>query len=156
MHPVRRTVADTTRRLVTRFYDQFWNGRHYEVADRLVAAHGVFRGTFGPVEHGPEGMVSYARRVRNAFPDLQMHVNELIVERDRAAARVSLTGTHEGEMFGCSGTGRHVRYDCMVLFRVARGRISEVQVHGDRGALQEQLHDADAPRSNPDTHSGAH
>lgn len=146
MHPVRRTVADTTRRLVKRFYDQFWNGGHYEVADRLVAAQGVFRGSFGPAERGPEGMISYARRLRSAFPDLQMHLDELIVERDRAAARVSLTGTHEGEVFGCSGTGRRVRYDCMVLFRVARGRISEVQVHGDRGALQEQLHNAEVPR----------
>ncbi|MDZ7750056.1 MAG: ester cyclase [Halofilum sp. (in: g-proteobacteria)] len=140
MHPVRRTVADTTRRLIHRFYHHFWNGRHYEAADRLMAPRGVLRGTLSTSqEQGPEGLVRYARRLTRAFPDVEMQVHELIVERDRAAARVTCTGTHRGEVFGHAGTGRRVRYDCFVLFRVARGRITEVRVHSDRGELEDQL-----------------
>ena len=139
MHPVRRTVADTTRRLIHRFYDQFWNARNYEVAERLMAPRGVMHGTLGSSEHGPTGLVDYARRMIDVFPDFQLRMDELIVERDRAAARVSWTGTHSGELFGCPATGRRVRHDCVVLFRVARGRITEVDVHGDRAELWQQV-----------------
>lgn len=140
MHPVRRTVADTTRRLVHRFYEQFWNARQYDVAERLMATRGVLEGTLsGSRELGPEGLVRYARRFTRAFPDIEMHVDELIVERDRAAARVSCNATHRGEVFGCPATGRRIHYDCVVLFRIARGRITRVQVHTDRSELRHQL-----------------
>jgi len=139
MHAVRRTVADTTRRLVSRFYNQFWNGRNYDVAERLMAPRGVLRGTLGATSQGPEGLVTYARRLLDAFPDVEMHVGDLIVERDRAAAHIWWTGTHRGEALGCAATGRRVRYDCVALFRVAHGRIAEVEVHGDRSSLQDQL-----------------
>lgn len=143
MHPVRRTVADTTRRLIHRFYEQFWNARQYDLADRLMARDSTFHGTLGSSRGGPEGMVEYAQRMTRAFPDLQIRIDDLIVERDRAAAHISCTGTHEGELFGCSGTGRRVRYDCVVLFRVAHGRISDVQVYMDRGELRRQLSSVD-------------
>lgn len=147
MHPVRRTVADTTRRLVHRYYDQFWNARQYELADRLMARDSTFQGTTGQAHAGPQGMVDYARRLTRAFPDLQIRIDELIVERDRAAAHVSCTGTHEGELFGCSGTGRRVHYECVVLFRVAHGRISDARVHVDRGDLRRQLSSLTTRRS---------
>ena len=139
MHPVRRTVADTTRRLIYRFYEQFWNARQYDLAERLMARDSTFHGTIGASRGGPQGMIEYAHRLTRAFPDLQVHIDELIVERDRAAAHISCTGTHEGELFGCAGTGRHVRYECVVLFRVAHGRISDVRVHLDHGDLRRQL-----------------
>ena len=140
MHPVRRTVADTTRRLVRRFYDQFWNGHDDEVATRLMAPRSVLHGTLSSSgERGPDGLVRYAQRLRRVFPDVEMEAHELIVERDRAAARVTCKGTHRGEAFGCPATGRQVHYECVVLFRIARGRITEVRVHADRGDLRDQL-----------------
>lgn len=146
MHPVRRTVADTTRRLVHRFYDQFWNGRDYDVAERLMAPSGVMHGTLGSSRRGPDGLVDYAQRMMDAFPDFQSRIDELIVERDRAAARVSWSGTHRGEVFGCPATGRRVRYECVVLFHVARGRITEVDVYGDRTQLWHQVTTDDSER----------
>lgn len=146
MHPVRRTVADTTRRLVHRFYEQFWNARNYDMAERLIAPRAVMHGTLGSSQRGPGGLVDYAHQLTDAFPDIQLRMDELIVERDRAAARVTWTGTHRGELFGCPGTGRRVRHDCVVLFRIARGRITEVDVYGDRAELRRQVAAADGER----------
>lgn len=139
MYPGRKTAADTTRKLVRRFYDQFWNAGHEDAAPRIVAPDAVIRGTLGAAAPGPQGLVDYAHRMSDAFGDLRMEVQEVIVDRDRAAARITLTGTHRAEALGCPASGHRVRHECVALFRTAHGRIVEVTVHGDLSALREQL-----------------
>lgn len=139
MHPGRRTVSDTTRKLVKRFYEQFWNSRHYDAAERIVGPDAVIRGSLGTVVRGPRGLERYAEQLTSAFGNLRMEVHEVIVDRDRAAARIAWTGTHRGHALGCPASGREVRHECVALFRTARGRIVEVTVHGDLCALREQL-----------------
>lgn len=58
--------------------------------DRLVAPHGLLRGTLGATVQGPQGLVDYARELVAAFPNIRLQIDELIVDRDRAAAQVSL------------------------------------------------------------------
>lgn len=139
MYPGRRTAADTTRKLVRRFYDQFWNSRNYGAAERIVGPRAVIRGTLGTTSDGPRGLERYAEMFTGAFRDLRMEIHEVIVDRDRAAARIAWTGTHVGEVLGCPPSGRQVRHECVALFRTAHGRIVEVTVHGDLCALREQL-----------------
>lgn len=146
MYPGRKTAADTTRKLVRRFYEQFWNGRHYDAAERIVGPNAVIRGTLGTADPGPGGLETYAQQFARAFGDLRMEVQEVIVDRDRAAARIRVTGVHQGEVLGCPPSGRHVEHDCVALFRTAHGRIVEITVHGDRDALRQQLAAADTSR----------
>ncbi len=134
MYPGRKTAADTTRKLVRRFYDQFWNSRNYGAAERIVGPHAIIRGTLDF-----RGLERYAEQFTGAFRDLRMEIQEVIVDRDRAAARIAWTGTHVGEALGCPASGREVRHECVALFRTAHGRIVEVTVHGDLCALREQL-----------------
>lgn len=139
MYPGRKTAADTTRKLVRRFYDQFWNGRDYRAADRIVGPHAIIRGTLGTTADGPRGLERYAEQFTAAFRDLRMEIEEVIVDRDRAAARIVWTGTHVGEVMGFPPSGHRVHHECVALFRTAHGRIVEVTVHGDIGTLREQL-----------------
>jgi predicted ester cyclase len=139
MYPGRKTAADTTRKLVHRFYDQFWNARRYDPAARLLGPNAVFRGTLGTAEPGPHGLEAYAYAFSEAFGDLHMEMREVIVDRDRAAAHIRLTGTHRGHIFDCPPSGRAVQHDCVTLFRTAHGRIVEIDVHGDRQALTQQM-----------------
>lgn len=139
MYPGRKTAADTTRKLVRRFYDQFWNSRNYSAAERIVSPNAIIRGTLGTSVDGPRGLERYAEQFTGAFGDLHMEVHEVIVDRDRAAARIAWTGRHVGEALGCPPTGHRVRHECVALFRTAHGRIVEVSVHGDLCSLREQL-----------------
>lgn len=145
MYPGRKTAADTTRKLVRRFYDQFWNSRNYGAAERIVGPHAIIRGTLGTTADGPRGLERYAEQFTGAFRDLRMEIQEVIVDRDRAAARIAWTGTHVGEVLGCPPSGHQVRHECVALFRTAHGRIVEVTVHGDLFALRQQLATIDEP-----------
>lgn len=146
MYPGRKTAADTTRRLVRRFYDQFWNSRNFGAAERIMGPHAVIRGTLGTTAEGPRGLERYAEQFIDAFEDLRMEIQEVIVDRDRAAARIAWTGRHVGEALGCPASGHTVRHECVAWFRTAHGRIVEVTVHGDLSALRRQLATIEAPR----------
>ena len=56
-------------------------------------------------------------------------------------ARVTYTGTHQGELFGIGTTGRRVSYEGVALFRIAEGRVAEGWVLGDVHELVRQLGD---------------
>lgn len=82
-----------------------------------------------------------------AFPDLSVDVQETIVAGETVVARIRLTGTHTGRAFNVDGrldrtvepAGATVDVVSAGIFRVADGRITEVQWFSDKLALLDQL-----------------
>jgi predicted ester cyclase len=64
--------------------------------------------------------------LHDAFPDLQITVQDTIAEGDKVVGRNSLTGTHRGDYMGLSPTGNRVVYSEIFIFRFAAGRIAEI------------------------------
>jgi steroid delta-isomerase-like uncharacterized protein len=59
---------------------------------------------------GAEGLKPIFRMLISAFPDLSVEVTEILAEAGRAAARVIVTGTHRGDLFGVPPSGKFVRF----------------------------------------------
>jgi len=59
---------------------------------------------------GPEGIKPIFRMLISAFPDLSTEISEVLAEAGRAAARVIVTGTHRGDLFGVPASGKFVRF----------------------------------------------
>ncbi len=55
-----------------------------------------------------DGMLTYFRSLLVSFPDLRMQVDDLIGDDDKTVARVTVTGTHQGEFMGAPPTGNRV------------------------------------------------
>jgi steroid delta-isomerase-like uncharacterized protein len=125
--------------LVRRYYEEMWNRWDFALAEQLIAEEIVFRGSLGAHVQGREGFKRYMRAVRQAFPDFHNQVEELIAEGDRVVARLTYTGTHQGELLGIGATGRRGCYAGVALFRVAGERIVEGWVLGDVHGLLQQL-----------------
>jgi steroid delta-isomerase-like uncharacterized protein len=129
----------SSRDLVRRYYEALWNRWDFALADELIAESVVFRGSLGISVQGREGFKEYMRAVHRAFPDFHNRIEELIAENERVAARLTYTGTHQGEVLGIAPTGRQVSYAGMALFRVVDNRIAEGWVLGDVHELVRQL-----------------
>jgi steroid delta-isomerase-like uncharacterized protein len=69
-----------------------------------------------------KGFLSLMRR---AFPDFCFEVEDLIAEGDKVAARVSVSGTHLGEMMGLAPTGKRVSTSGIEVFRFEQGKMAE-------------------------------
>ena len=76
---------------------------------------------------------------REAFPDFQMHVDEIITEGDVTAVRMRYEGTHEGVWFGNEPTGKRVLVDEMMFFRFEDGLLVEAWEVDDQLTMRQQL-----------------
>ena len=86
------------------------------------------------------GVVQYFRLLLAAFPDLQMHVDDVIASGDKAVARLQVTGTHQGEFMGIPATGNSVAMKLIDITRFGDdGLAREHWGVADQLALMQQL-----------------
>jgi predicted ester cyclase len=79
-----------------------------------------------------DGLAAYIEGVKavcTAFRDYHWELQLLVVEEDTIAARLLGQGTHTGPFSGIAPTGRRIRTQELVIYRIADGRI--VQCWGD-------------------------
>jgi predicted ester cyclase len=77
---------------VRKFVEEVWNGRNYQAAADLYGEDYV-----NPFGTGPSARVEPIRRYHQAFPDLHLDVEELIVAGDTVVLRLAFRGpTPEG------------------------------------------------------------
>jgi predicted ester cyclase len=114
----------TIRRLVDAFNsgdEELINRRVDEVFDPDVKQHNPFEAT--GVQTMKEMVIT---RLRRAFPDIRITLEELIEEGDLVVERDTVTGTHLGDFDGLPPTGRSVSYQEIFIMRFANGRIAEI------------------------------
>ena len=78
-----------------------------------------------PDSPGPEGFKASARWLRSAFPDYHAELHELVVEGNLVAARLVVSGTHQGEFMGMAPTGRSFSVQHMHMYRIQDGKVAE-------------------------------
>ena len=77
--------------------------------------------------------------MHTAFPDIQMNVEDMIAEADKVVARVSVSGTHQGEFMGIDPTGNRVAITGIDILRIADGKIVEHWGNFDDLGMMQQL-----------------
>lgn len=125
--------------LIRRYYSELWNAWSTPALEELISLDIVFRGSIGTAVNGIEEFKQYVSKIRAAFPDFHNDLDELIGEGDKVVARLTYSGTHQGELFGFFGTGRKVTYQGIAIFRFREGKIVSGYVLGDTESLKRQL-----------------
>ncbi|WP_329247567.1 ester cyclase [Actinoallomurus sp. NBC_01490] len=125
--------------LVHRFYLDAWNRWDDSVVEEILAPDFVFRGSLGDEVRGPDGWRSYRDKIRSGVPDFTNEIVDLVIDGDRAAARLFYTGHHHGTLLGVAGAGGPIAYSGAAFFTAAAGRLSEAWVLGDLDSLRRQL-----------------
>jgi predicted ester cyclase len=99
---------------------------------------------------GRAGLKELFTRLRSAFPDLHVSIQQLIAEGDHVVAVTTMRGTQEGNLPGIKPTGRSVDVSSIDLYRIAGSRIVEHFGRFDELGMLEQLgvaHDLEWPGS---------
>ncbi len=73
---------------------------------------------------GSKGMKPLMQMFFTAFPDLQIIVDEVIAQPDRAGVRARMVATHQGEIFGLQPTGKSVSIALHEFHHFDRDRIT--------------------------------
>jgi steroid delta-isomerase-like uncharacterized protein len=93
-----------------------------------------------PVEAtGAEALKQLWAMLLAAFPDLQVHVEDVVEEGDKLAVRNTVTATHQGPYLGLPPTGKAVSYGEMFVLRFVDGRVAETCGVVDVASQMKQL-----------------
>lgn len=109
-----------------------------ETLSQLVAED--VRDTSGPSPSiGRETFRARAAGVGAAFGNMEVHVDDLVVEGDRAAWRWTLSGIHVGSFAGVAATRRRVSFRGTNFQRFAEDKVVEHWTMVDAAGLLKQL-----------------
>lgn len=110
----------------------------------------------GQPDQDLEGFLGFGAQFRAALPDAAFQFTHVIAKGDLVALRYIGTGTHVGELFGVPATNAALRWEGMVVRRMAAGLVVEEWNEPDNAGLFAQL-TGGAPAPSPDAvdHQGA-
>ena len=109
--------------LVRRYYSELWNAWSPAALEELISTDIVFRGSIGTAVSGIAEFQQYVSKIRAAFPDFHNHIEELIAEDEKVAARLTYSRTHRGELLGFPATGNKIAYSGIAIFEFAGSKI---------------------------------
>jgi steroid delta-isomerase-like uncharacterized protein len=124
--------------VITRLVD-FINTGNLAIVDEVVAPDYVEHDPFPGQQPGREGLKAVILMTRDAFPDLEWVMDEMVAEGDTVSSRFTWRGTHRGAFLGVPPTGKHVIVTGMVFDRVVEGRLVESRLLMNTLSLLAQL-----------------
>jgi len=131
--------ASENKALVRRLFEQGMNERKAEIFSECVAPNFVNHDLPGPAP-GPEGFLQSFGMFEAAFPDLQVHLDEVLAaEDDKVITRSHWTGTHEGEFMGVPASGASVEVKFIDIWQIENGLLAESWVRMDFLGLMQQV-----------------
>jgi steroid delta-isomerase-like uncharacterized protein len=126
--------------LVSRFVDEIFNAGNFDAVDEIVAPNYVHHDpTTQEFGSGMEGLKRLIGYYRDAFPDIEITLDDQFAAGDRVVDRWTGRGTHHGELMGIPATGRPVTATGISIHRIADGRIAETWNQYDAAGMLRQL-----------------
>lgn len=111
----------------------------YDVLDEILAPEFVDHDPAPDQGAGIEGLKSFFRTMRSAFPDLKAEPVEIAATDEHVAMRYVISGTHQGEFQGVAPTGKGFKVAALQLARFEDGRCVERWGSTDELGMMKQL-----------------
>lgn len=127
---------------VRRYFEEVLNQGHLALAEELNAPNWVYHDTAVPEVRTLAEYSQWFTEVRQAFPDFQVTIEDLVAEGDEVTVRYTWRGTNTGPItrpMPIPATGKQVTATGMSLVRFAGGKGVEVWNQTDSLGLFQQL-----------------
>jgi predicted ester cyclase len=135
--------------VMRRIYEEFWNQGNFDAMDEIVSPDYVLHVPTPPgAPSGREGLQWVIQMYRAAFPDIHVQVEDQLAEGDKVMTRITIRGTHQGQLMQIPPTNKEVLFTAIVVTRFKDGRNVEGWGELDRFALMQQLGVIPAPQQN--------
>ena len=112
---------------------------YFVVIDETFAPDYVQHPVVGEDIHGVKDVKKFVSDSYAAFSNLNRTMDDIVVEGDKAAVRMTLTGTHSGVLMGIPPTNKKVTYWAIEINRFADGKVAETWARMDTLGMMQQL-----------------
>ncbi len=137
-------TTDDLKATLATFMEQVWNNGDFSQLEALVSPTYEIKDDPGDAWNGQildhatlQQRVLYSR---NAFPDLNFAIQEMLAEGDKVLVRWIMSGTHLGDLAGLPATGKPFAIAGMTIYDFDEsGKISGHTQAYDRMGFLEQM-----------------
>jgi predicted ester cyclase len=133
--------AEGNKAVVRREFEEILNHTgNLHAADEIFAPNYVSHEPTSGEVRGIEGAKQFAATYRQAFPNLQTTIADMVAEGDKVVVRFRGRGTHQGdtEAFG-PPTGKRMEITGITIKRLSEGKIVEAWTNFDALGMMQQL-----------------
>jgi steroid delta-isomerase-like uncharacterized protein len=135
-------TQEANKALMRRWFEEVWNQGRPEAIHEMMSEncvnHGLSEDPAQPLR-GATGFLPFHTQFREAFPNIEVVVEDTIAEGDKVVARCSVRGKHEGNSLGIEATGAMVDFDGIGIARVKDGMFVESWNSFDFARMYQQL-----------------
>jgi steroid delta-isomerase-like uncharacterized protein len=133
--------AEENKALARRELEEIFAAKgNLDAAEEIYALNYVSHQPAGAEDISGLGAIKqFAARVREAFPDMEITIEDQIAEGDKVVTRFTSRGTHQGELWGIPPTGREVEVRSVSTNRIEGGKIAEHWTSADQLGMMQQL-----------------
>lgn len=133
-------MSTKTNKLIMNKFVEFINTSNVELSKELISEDAIFYAPTSPEPlRGAEGYMLILNMMRSSFPDISWKLEEMIAEGESVAARFTMTGTHKGDFFDITPTGKNIKINVMNFYRFSNGKIVEEYGQPDIFGLLQQI-----------------
>lgn len=128
-------------RFIEAWFEEVWKKGRLTAIDEMLADGGVMHGLgeAGADTIGPAGFKPFVERLRGAFNDIEVTIEQTIEQGDLVASRWVANMTHTGPDLGVAATGKHVTVTGMSIARIENGMMVEGWNNWDQLSLMHQI-----------------
>ena len=121
------------------YTEEVWNKRDPSAISRYFRDTYVHHDVSRPDVRSLADYTQWARDLITAFPDIQVAIEDVFAEGDKAVKRWSASGTHRGPLAGIAASGKAVKFSGVTCYLVKEGKIAESWYIYDLFGLLRQL-----------------
>src|SRR5215471_1485153 len=137
-----QNTCEANKAVVRRWFDEVWNQGRAAAIPEMFAADGIAHGLSEDVNNplrGPEGFLPFHSQFREAFPNIEVVVEDQVAEGELVATRCSVRGKHTGHSLGFAATHAPVEFTGMTITRIREGKFVEAWNNFDFMKMYKQL-----------------
>lgn len=135
------SMSHDLRALSQDWFASVWNRKDEASIARLAHANLLCHG-LGDSEKPQPGLETFERVYRNfisAFPDIHFNVNDILVDGEKTAVRVTFSATHTGSGIGVPPTHKRITATAITIIHWRDGKIIEAWNEFDAAGMLQQL-----------------
>ncbi len=133
--------VDTNVAIMRRWFDEVWNHGDFRIVREVMAPGAIGYGQSERQEPivGPEGFIALAERIRGAFPDFALTIDDIFGTGDRVVVRWSAEMTHTGDTLGFPATHKRAQTYGITIVQFQDGKLIAGWDCWDQAGLMKQL-----------------
>jgi len=134
-------ILKANKQLIETYFYRVWNNGDLDLLDTIIDERYMNHSPGGPQTPppGPAGLKPIIAAMRQGFPDLRYSIKDTVITENRIVARVTMTATFLGELWGMQPNGKKIEVDQINIEYVKDGKIYEHWRLTDELTMMKQL-----------------